>query len=51
MAEEKSFEELLAESQRLRRAAEELIQTSEKLMQKSDELQRRILDKLGPGSA
>ena len=50
MAEEKSLDELFAESQRLRRKSQELIQRSEKLMQKSNELHRRILDKRRPAS-
>jgi len=51
MAEEKSLDQLLAESEQLRRATRELIQLSKELMDKSDELQRQILDKLRPGNA
>jgi hypothetical protein len=51
MAEERSLDELLAESERLRCATRELIQLSKELMHTSDELQRQILDKLRPGSA
>jgi len=51
MAEEKSLDQLLAESEQLRRATRELIQLSKELVDKSDELQRQILDKLRPGNA
>ena len=48
MAEEKSLDRLLSESEQLRRATRELIQLSKELVDKSDELQRQILDKLRP---